>query len=115
MGLGGSARVNPRGIDTKLLAVGGGTPIYKIRKVDVTVDPASIATLSTGSTAVAVPGVAAGDLVYPIPPAALEDDLICKGARVTANDQVTFYLYNASAGSVDGASLVWTCLIIEFS
>ncbi len=111
----GSARQNPRGQGFKYLAVGGGDIIYKIRKATVSVNPADLATLTKAGTAVTVAGVAAGDIVLATPPATLEDDLIPAGAIVTGANEVTLYLYNASAGSVNGAALNWVLTIIEFS
>jgi hypothetical protein len=115
MALGGSARRNPRGAAFKFLEIGGGDPVYKVRKVTVEVDPASINAVTKAGTAVVVTGVAAGDIVIATPPATLEDDLIPAGAVVTGADEVTIYLYNGSAGAVNGAALNWVLTVIEFS
>jgi hypothetical protein len=115
MGLGGSARQEPRGKDFKRLAVGGGDVIYKVRKATVSVNPADLGTLTKAGTAVTVAGVAVGDIVIATPPATLEDDLIPAGAVVTNTDEVTIYLYNPTLGSVNGAALNWVLTIIEFS
>lgn len=115
MGLGGSARKTPRGQDFKYLSVGGGDVLHKIRKATVAVNPASLNALTKAGTAVTVAGVAAGDVVVAVPPTNLEDDLVPAGAVVTNTNEVTIYLYNPSAGAVDGASLNWTLLIYEFS
>lgn len=115
MALGGSARKNPRGADFKYLSVGGGDILYKVRKATVSVNPASIATLTKAGTAVTVTGVAVGDIVVAVPPATLEDDLIPAGAVVTDTDEVTVYLYNAAGTSTDGAAANWTLLIFELS
>lgn len=111
--LGGSSRRQRTGQDFKYLSVGGGDLIYKVRKVTASVNPASLAAVTKSGTAVTVSGVVAGDLVVAIPPATLEDDLIPAGAVATATDEVTLYLYNASAGAVDGAALTWTFLILR--
>lgn len=114
--LGGSSRRDrSRGRDFQRLSVGGGDLIYKIRKATVSVNPASIATLTKAGTAVTVSGVAAGDVVVAVPPSALEDDLIPAGAVVTNTDEVTIYLYNAAGTSTDGAARDWVLLIHEFS
>lgn len=115
MALGGSARKNPRGADFKYLGVGGGDIIYKIRKATVAINPASLAATTKAGTAVTVAGVAVGDIVYAVPPTDLEDDLLPVGAVVTNTDEVTIYLYNASAGAVDGAAKNWTLFIHELS
>lgn len=107
--IGGSSRRFPGG-NFKFFSVGGGDLLAGITKTVVAVNPASLATLTKAGTVVTVPGVAAGDIVIAIPPATLEDDLIPAGAVASGADEVTLYLYNASAGSVDGASLSWTFL-----
>lgn len=113
--LGGSARRNPRGADFKQLSVGGGDILHKVRKAEASVNPASLASLTKAGTAVTISGVAVGDIVVAVPPATLEDDLIPAGAIASGVDTVTLYLYNASAGAVDGAALTWTFLIFELS
>lgn len=90
------------------IAIGGGTPIKKVTVGTIAINPASLATLTKAATTFTLTGAAAGDVVLMVPPAALEDDLIPAGSVVTATDTVSVYLYNASAGPVDGASLTWT-------
>lgn len=98
------------------LNVGAGSDLKKIQSGTLTVDPANIATASTkAGTAVTLTGVRAGDIVVVEPPSALEDDLIPAGAVVTADDQVTIYLYNASAGALDGASRIWRYLWFDLT
>ncbi len=111
MALGGSSRRDRSGRDFKYLSVGGGDLIYKVIKATASVNPASIAATTKAGTAVTVTGVVAGDIVTAIPPSDLEDDLIPAGAVATAADTVTVYLYNASAGAVDGVAKTWTLLI----
>lgn len=113
--LGGSARRNPRGADFKRLSVGGGNLLYKIRSVTASVNPASLAATTKAGTAVTITGVATGDFVIAVPPAALEDDLIFTGARVTAADEVTVYIYNPTAGAIDAAAADWDFLVFELS
>lgn len=112
--LGGSSRRNPRGVDFRQVSVGGGDLLYKVRKTTASVNPASLATLTKAATAVTISGVAVGDIVIAVPPATLEDDLIPAGCIATATG-CDLYLYNASAGSVDGAALTWTFFIFELS
>lgn len=85
-----------------------GVSIAGIRRGTVSINPASIATLTKGATIFTLTGARAGDMVLMIPPATLEDDLIPSGAIVTADDTVTVYLYNPTLGAVDGAALTWT-------
>lgn len=99
------------------LQVGGvnGTACYRIVAGTVAIDPASINATTTGAPTFTLTGAKAGDVVLMVPPAALEDDLVPKGARVTADNTVTLYLYNGSGGAVDGASLTWTYLWFKFN
>jgi hypothetical protein len=111
---GGSSRHNRFGSSVGRLAVGGGY-ISRIERVTASVNPASIAATTKAGTAVTVAGVAVGDVVVATPPTDLEDDLIPAGARVTAANTVTVYLYNASGGAVDGAAKDWSLLVIGFA
>lgn len=115
MALGGTSRLNPRGSGFRYVAIGGGSTIYKMKAYTAAVDPADLASLTKAGTAVTVAGVHAGDIVVAVPPAALEDDLIPAGAIASGTDTVTLYLYNASAGAVNGASLTWTFWVIHLS
>lgn len=101
--------------DVGALNVGAGSDIKKIKTGTVNVDPANLAANTKAGTAVALVGVKAGDVVIVVPPTALEDDLIPAGAVVTADDQLTIYLYNGSAGAVDGAARDWTYLHIDLT
>ena len=89
------------------LAVGGGTAITKITAATVSIDPASIAATSRGATTFTVTGAAVGDRISMEPPAGLNDDLVFVGARVTAADTATVYLYNPTAGAIDDGALTW--------
>lgn len=86
-----------------------------IKSGTVTVDPASLATLSSSETSVAISGAATGDIVIMNPPASLETGLTFSGARVSAADTVLVRLTNVTAGSVDGASRSWTYTIIRIA
>lgn len=50
-------------------------------------------------------GAEVGDLILMFMPAALEDDLVLKGARVTSANTVTVYLY--AGATVNGAERTW--------
>ena len=112
MSLGGSARKNPRGAEFKYLGVGGTTVFDNIRVVSASVDPGSIATVSTGAVTVTVSGVAAGDAVVANPPA-LNDDLVFSGAAVTDTDEVTLYIYNPTGGAIDDTEKTWTLVLFQ--
>lgn len=79
----------------------------------VSVDPASIATVTRAGTAVTVTGAEVGDTVIANPPATLEAGLLFVGAEVTAADEVTVYLYNHTGGAVDGAAISWVITVLK--
>lgn len=95
--------------------VGGvnGTALYRVAIGTVSIDPADVATATTVAPTFTLTGAATGDLVLMIPPSNLEDDLIPKGAVVTASNTVTVYLYNAAAGNTNGAALTWTYIWLK--
>ena len=49
------------------------------------------------------------------PPATLNDDLLYVGARVTADDTVTVYLYNPTGGGIDDGALDWGWLWFDLT
>lgn len=93
----------------------GGSKIVGMKLVTAAVNPGSINTLSKLGTAITLTGVAVGDVVIAIPPSDLEDDLVPAGCVVTGANTATVYLYNPSAGSVDGASKTWSFLIVDLT
>lgn len=96
------------------LNVGGGTTVKKIQTGTVSVNPPSIATVSRGVATATITGVRVGDKVYLEPPATLNDDLLFVGARVTANDTVSIYLYNPTVGAIDDGALTWDFVWLKF-
>lgn len=88
--------------------------IKGINYLTASVNPASIAAATKLGTVVTMTGVAAGDIVIATPPAALEDDLVPAGC-VAGTDQVTLYIYNPTAGAIDGAALTWEFLHIDLT
>lgn len=81
----------------------------------VSVDPASLATLSSSETQVTISGAAVGDIIVMSPPASLETGLIFSGARVSAANTVQVRLSNMTAGSIDGAARTWSYFIIRMA
>lgn len=80
--------------------------------VDVTFDPASVATVTTSEQAVTVPGVLATDICCAvIPPATLNAGLGVVGWRVSAANQVTVRIMNTTAGALDAVSGTWRFII----
>lgn len=79
----------------------------------VSVDPGSIATVSTGKIAVTIKGVDVDDHVVAIRPDDLNDDLIYGGCRVTAKDTLTLYIYNPTAAAIDDTAKLWNFIVFR--
>lgn len=94
---------------------GSGSDVKKVATGAVSLDPGSIATVTRGTVTFTLTGAAAGDAVIMVPPATLNDDLLFVGARVTAADTVTVYLYNPTAGAIDDGPLSWTYLFFDLT
>lgn len=86
-----------------------------IKSGTISVNPASIATLTSAETAVTISGAAVGDIVIMNVPASLETGLAYGGARVSAADTVQVRLSNMTAGPVDGTARDWTYTIIRIA
>ena len=98
----------------KALTIGaGGTKLGKVLVGTVDVNPASLATLTSGETTVTITGAAVGDIVVMNVPASLETGLAFSGARVSAADTVAVRLTNVTAGSVDGANRTWGYMLVK--
>lgn len=97
------------------LIIGNGTAIKRVTAGTISLDPPSIAATSRAAVTGTVTGVAVGDRILLEPPAALNDDLIFHGARVTAADTITVYLYNPTAGAIDDAALTWNYTWIDLT
>lgn len=89
------------------LAVGVGTAIKQISMGTIAIDPGSIAATTKGKPTFTLTGAASGDRVIMEPPDGLHDDILFLGARVTAANTVTVYLYNPTGSAIDDGSLTW--------
>lgn len=80
--------------------------------VDVTFDPASVATVTSSEQDVTVTGVLATDVCLAvIPPVALNAGLLVGFGRVKSANTVTVRLLNTTAGALDAASGTWRFVI----
>ena len=95
------------------LQVGDNDTVYGIEFGTVAIDPASINATSRGATTFTLTGAATTDIIIVNPPSTLNDDLIFAGAAVTAADEVSVYLYNPTAGSIDQASATFSYVWID--
>lgn len=100
-------------ISYRKLRIGkAGTPLYGVKAGTISLDLPSIAANATGTVTFTLTGAKAGDVVVMTPPATLNDDLIPKGAIVTANNTVTVYVYCAT-GTVDDTAKTWSYLWLD--
>jgi hypothetical protein len=78
--------------------------------VTCTLNSASVATVSTATDTVTVPGVALGDMVIGMSVGVSEAGLV-RRAYVSAADTVTIVTYNPTGSSVDLASTTLTLIV----
>lgn len=91
-----------------------GTTITKILKGTVSVNLASLATVTAADLDVTITGAAVGDAVILQPPAAdMTAGLLVCQAWVAATDTVTVRVYNASGGTIDEAAATWIYTLIR--
>jgi len=95
------------------LTVGSANTIYKVDFGTVSLNPASIAATTRAGTTFTLTGAKATDIIVVNPPADLNDDLLFVGASVTADDTVTVWLYNPTAGAIDDSARTWEYLWID--
>lgn len=87
--------------------------ISNLIRVDATIDPASLATVTGAVTAaITVTGAALGDRVEVFPPAVDTQGVIYQGF-VSASNAVKVSFYNPTAGTIDLASGTWTIQVIR--
>jgi hypothetical protein len=89
--------------------------ITQIYKGTVSVNPGSLATLTSEDVTVTITGAASGDIVIMNPNASLESTLAFGGAYVSAANTVKVRISNVSSGTVDGAALNWTYALIRMA
>lgn len=83
----------------------------KLLAINVTFDPAAVATITTAEQDVTIPGVKVGDIVIAVNKPSLTAGVGVCNARVKAADTVSLQFVNPTAGSVNPASEVWTFVI----
>lgn len=88
-----------------------GVPV--IEKGQVTVDPASLATLTGTDVTVTFAGALVGDDVIVSPAADLSAGIIIASARVSAANTLKIRFFNGSAGTVDQASVILDVAVLH--
>lgn len=90
------------------------TGLTLIQRGTVSINPASLATVTSADTTVTLTGVATGDTVVLNPPTAgLTAGMQIGGVWVSAADTVKLRLYNGSGGTIDEAAANWTYAIFR--
>lgn len=74
--------------------------------ITVTIDPASVATITTAEQTFTVPGLKVGDFVFVNKPSNTTGVGVCN-ARVSAANTLAVSFVNPTAGGVDAASESW--------
>lgn len=80
--------------------------------VQVTFDPAAVATITTAEQSLTVQGLAVGDLIYWQKPSNTAGVGVVN-MRVSAANTLQVTFVNPTAGSVNAASETWTLLVIR--
>ena len=80
--------------------------------VSLTVDPASVATITTVEQTFTLNGVKVGDMIFANKPSCTTG-LGIAGVRATAANTVGVTFVNPTAGSVDAASETWNFLVVR--
>lgn len=102
-------------LDALQVGESSGSTINGIQMGTATVDPASIATVSQGAPTFTLTGAKTGDIVLVVPPSTFDPRSALAGARVTADNTVTIYINNPSAGASDSASGSWQYVWFKMS
>lgn len=85
--------------------------VMSIECVDITWDPAAVATITTAEQDVTVPGVLPGDIILSWIKPTNTTGAMPVNARVKSADTVSVTFVNPTAGSVNPASETWKFVI----
>lgn len=89
--------------------------VVDIRKVDVTLDPASVAANTTVEQSVTVKGLKTDDIILSVIKPTLEAGLGVLQGRVSAADTLAIQLINTTGSAIDAGSEVYTVIYIKNS
>jgi hypothetical protein len=97
----------------------GGIPLFAglpgARFVTVSADAGALAAVTAVNIDVAVDGVVVGDLVWGLPPAALEVRIVLQGCTVIAGALVRMRFVNHSAAAAAGGAQNYNLVIVKRS
>ena len=91
----------------------GGTTYSSSFTFSATLDLANHTAVASVDTDVASALIKAGDVVLPVPPAALEAGIAAQGCHTVAAGSFKLRTTNASAGAINPASASWTFLVLR--
>ena len=80
--------------------------------LSLSINPASVATITTAEQDFTLNGVKVGDMVYVSKPS-LDAGLGIANARVKSADTISITFVNPTAGGVDAAAETWNILVIR--
>ncbi len=106
-------RISKGEVAVGALVVGDNDTVYGIEFGTVEIDPANLNATTRGATTFTLTGAKATDIIIVNPPSTLNDDLIFAGAAITADDEVTVYLYNPTAGAINQAAATFSYCWID--
>lgn len=106
-------RISKGEVAVGALVVGDNDTVYGIEFGTVEIDPANLNATTRGATTFTLTGAETTDIIIVNPPSTLNDDLIFAGAAITADDEVTVYLYNPTAGAINQAAATFSYCWID--
>lgn len=80
--------------------------------LSLTINPASVATITTAEQTFTMPGVKVGDMAFASKPS-LTTGLGIANVRVSAADTIAITFVNPTAGAIDAASESWSIFVIR--
>jgi len=91
----------------------GGTVYSSMFTFTATVDIANMTAVAAVNTTVSSTLIKSGDIVIPVPPAALEAGVTVQGCHTVADGSCSLRTTNASAGAINPASATWTFVVLR--
>lgn len=86
--------------------------VQKVNVISLTIDPASVDTITTAEQTFTLSGAKIGDIIFVNKPSCTAG-LGIAGARVTAVDTIGITFVNPTAGGINAASEVWNIAVVR--
>lgn len=87
--------------------------ILGMQVIQVTINLASVATITSAEETFAVPGLQTRDMVFVNIPSTLDNGLGIVGARVSAADTLALRVMNTTGDAINAASATYTLLVVR--